>query len=168
MSRAFVKEPDGDATGDDQPEIPESPHPNYVTPRGLAQLKEQRAALAAEKERLTKESADLEAKLALAQTERKMRYFTRRIEHAIPVDPAQQPKDEVAFGATVRVADEDGNERDYAIVGEDEADAAKGKVSWVSPLARALTGARAGQTVTWKRPAGDVELEILAIRYGPA
>lgn len=168
MSRAFVKELDGEALGDDQPEIPESRHPNYVTPRGLAELKARLAELAAEKERLARGTSDLEAKLQLAQTERKMRYFASRLEHAIPVDPAQQPKDEVAFGAVVRVADEDGNERDYAIVGEDEADVAHGKVSWVSPLARALTGAKPGQFVTWKRPAGDVELEILAIRYEPA
>jgi len=166
LSRAFVKETDGDEAGA-LPDIPESPHPNYVTPRGLAELRERLAALAAEKARLSKELPELEAKLALAQTERKMRYFASRIEHAIPVDSARQPKEEVAFGATVRVADEDGNERDYAIVGEDEADAARGKVSWVSPLARALTGARVGQSVTWKRPAGDAELEVVAIRYEP-
>jgi transcription elongation GreA/GreB family factor len=165
VSRAFVKEPEGDLAGDDAPDIPVSPHPNYVTPQGLAGLKERLAELTAEKERLAA-AAGLEAKLALAQTERKIRYFANRIEHAIPVDPAQQPKNEVAFGATVRVADEEGNERDYTIVGEDEADVARGKVSWVSPLARALNGAKAGQFVTWKRPAGDAELEILEIRYG--
>ena len=163
MSRAFVKEPDGDAVADDQPELRESPYPNYVTPRGLALLKTEHAELTAEKERL--DPADLEAKLALAQIERRLRYLAHRIEHAIPVDPAGQPPDEIAFGATVRVADEDGKKQDYAIVGEDEADAAHGKVSWVSPLARALMGAKTGQFVTWKRPAGDAELEILAIRY---
>lgn len=163
MSRAFVKEPDGDEIADDQPELRESPYPNYVTPRGLALLKKEQAKLTAEKERL--DPADLEAKLALAQIERRLRYLAHRIEHAIPVDPAQQPKDEIAFGATVRVADEDGKKQDYAIVGEDEADAAHGKVSWVSPIARALMGAKVGQFVTWKRPAGDAELEIVAIKY---
>lgn len=163
MSRAFVKEPDGDAVADEQPELRESPYPNYVTPRGLALLKKELAGLTAEKERL--DPADLEAKLALAQIDRRLRYLAHRIEHAIPVDPAGQPKDEIAFGATVRVADEDGKKQDYAIVGEDEADAAHGKVSWVSPLARALMGAKIGQFVTWKRPAGDAELQIVAIKY---
>lgn len=165
MSRAFVKEPDGDELPDDQPELRESPYPNYVTPRGLGLLKKELADLAAEKERLTKELPDLEAKLALAQAERRIRYCAHRIEHAIPVDPAGQPAGEVAFGAIVRVADEEGKTHDYAIVGEDEADAAQGKVSWVSPLARALMGAKVGQSVTWKRPAGDAELEVVAIRY---
>ncbi len=163
MSRAFVKEQDGDEIREDQPELRESPYPNHVTPKGLALLKGELAELSAEKARL--DPADLEAKLALAQIERRMRYVAHRIDNAILVDPAAQPRDEVAFGATVRVADEEGAKRDYAIVGEDEADAARGKVSWVSPLARALTGARVGQFVTWKRPAGDTELEILAIEY---
>jgi transcription elongation factor GreB len=166
MSRAFVKEPD--QAPDDQPDIPESRHPNYVTPRGLALLKKQQAELLAEKERLGAEPEAPEDKLALAQIERKLRYLSHRIENAIPVDPAQQPSGEVAFGAVVRVSDPDGREREYAIVGEDEADVARAKVSWVSPLARALIGAKAGQTVTWTRPAGDLELEIISIRYGGA
>lgn len=164
MSRAFVKEPDGDEVSDDQPEIPESRHPNYVTRNGLAALKAELAELSAEKEKLAA-SEELQAKLALAQTERRLRYVSHRVDHAIPVDPATQPADEVAFGAVIRVAAPDGHERDYAIVGEDEADVALNKVSWVSPLARALTGAKIGDVVTWKRPAGDVDLEILAIRY---
>ncbi len=164
MSRAFVKEPDH--APDDQPDIPESRHPNYVTPRGLARLKEEFAALSADKDRLGADPEAPEDKLALAQIERKLRYLSHRIENAIPVDPAQQPSGEVAFGAVVRVSDPDGREREYAIVGEDEADAGQGKVSWVSPLARALIGAKAGQTVTWTRPAGDLELDIVSIRYG--
>jgi transcription elongation factor GreB len=164
VSRAFVKEPDGDEVSDDQPEIPESRNPNYVTPIGLAALKAALAVLSSEKEKLAV-AEDLEAKLALAQTERRLRYVTHRIENAILVDPATQPEGEVAFGALVRVADPEGAEHEYAIVGEDEADVALNKVSWVSPLARALTGAKIGDVVTWKRPAGDVDLEILGIRY---
>ncbi|MGB8273775.1 MAG: GreA/GreB family elongation factor [Alphaproteobacteria bacterium] len=165
MSRAFVKEQDDDRAGDDQPDLPESTHPNYVTPAGLADLKARLYELETERARLGEDPEPPEDKLALAQAERKIRYLSHRIEHAIPIDPAAQPKDEVAFGAIVRVEDEDGAKREYEIVGEDEADVANGKVSWVSPLARALMGAKVGQTVTWKRPAGDAELEVLAIRY---
>lgn len=164
MSRAFVKEPDGDAVADDQPDIPVSPHPNYVTPKGLAALRGEHAALMDEKTRALG-SEDMEDKLALAKAERRLRYVTQRIESAIPVDPAKQPASEVGFGAMVKVADDEGKMKTYRIVGEDEADIAAGKVSYVSPLARALKGAKVGETVIWKRPAGDRELEILEIRY---
>ena len=151
MSRAFVKEPDGDAAGDDQPDIPISPHPNYVTPQGLAALKAEYAGLMEEKTRLAG-SEDMEDKLALAKAERRLRYVTQRVESAIEVDPAKQPAGEVAFGAMVTVADDDGKKKNYRIVGEDEADISAGKVSYVSPLARALNGAKAGDVVVWKRP----------------
>ena len=81
------------------------------------------------------------------------------------IDPAAQPKDHVAFGATVETEDEEGTRRRFEIVGEDEADAAVGKLSWVSPLARTLTDAKKGDAVVWKRPAGDLEVEILSITY---
>lgn len=165
MSRAFVKDQDDDKAGDDQPDLPESPHPNYVTPAGLAALRERLASLEAERAQLSDEPETPEDKLALSQIDRNIRYVKHRIEHAIPVDPAAQPKDEVAFGAMVSVEDDDGAVREFEIVGEDEADAAIGKVSWVSPLARALTGAKVGQSVTWKRPAGDLDIEIRSIHY---
>jgi transcription elongation GreA/GreB family factor len=165
MSRAFVKEQDDDLTGDDQPDLPESPHPNYVTPAGLAALKDRLSALQNELAQLSEAAETPENKLARLQVERNVRYVSHRIDHAILVDPASQPKDEVAFGAIVRVEDDTGKAQEFEIVGEDEADAAKGKVSWVSPLARALVGAKVGHSVTWKRPAGDLDLEILSIRY---
>ena len=168
MSHAFVKEPDGDEVGDDQPELPQSPHANSVTPAGLAAL---RAALAdREARRRDFAAADnaLANKLHLAQAEREMRYFNERIRRAILVDPAGQPAGEVAFGAAVTVEDEDGKRSTFTIVGEDEAEPNAGKVSWVSPLAAALLGARLGDLVTWKRPAGEVELEVLAIDYSAA
>lgn len=165
MSRAFVKEPDGDDVVDDQPELPQSPHPNYVTPRGLAELRERLEALEAERRALAEGDDDLAGKPHRDQLEREIRYFEDRIARAILVDPEAQPKDEVAFGARVTVEDEEGRRREFHIVGEDEADAKAGKVSWVSPLARALIGAGAGDLVTWKRPAGDVELEVVAIAY---
>jgi transcription elongation factor GreB len=165
MSRAFVKEQDGESASGEIQDLPQSDHPNYVTPRGLAQLKE-RLAAAQEKRRILLETPDsVERELPLAYVAREIRYLEARIERAIPVDPAAQPQDEVAFGATVRVRDPKGAERAFAIVGEDEADAEKGSVSWVSPLARALTGAAVGDNIVWRRPAGDLELEIRDIRY---
>ena len=88
-----------------------------------------------------------------------------RLGSAIVVDPATQPQDEVAFGARVTVADEDGEDAVYEIVGEDEADAPSRKIAPQSPLARALIGARIGDEVEWRRPAGRVILEVVAISY---
>ncbi len=171
MSRAFVKEPDGDQVADDLPDLPVSPHPNYVTPSGLAALRERQQRLAGERQSLV-EDDDPAKRLRLRQVERDLRYLRTRIESAIPVDPARRPNSrpagEVGFGAIVTVEDEDGERLGFAIVGEDEADARAGKVSWISPLAEALEGARVGDLVTWRRPAGDLELEVIAIRYEDA
>jgi transcription elongation GreA/GreB family factor len=133
-----------------------------VTPAGLAQLQARVAELSAERQRLLGDES-VAAKQQLRHVERELRYYDERVVSAIPVDPAAQPGDRVHFGTTVELEDEAGNVLRYAIVGEDEADAAHGKISWVSPLARALLNAEAGETVTWKRPAGDKELHILAI-----
>ena len=165
MSRAFVKEPDGSEVPDDLPERPQSPHPNHVTPAGLARLRAERAALLQRKVELAEAQGDLARQQELKHVERDLRYVEGRIERAIPIDPAGQPADEVAFGAVVEVRDEMGAPLRFAIVGEDEADATQGKVSWVSPLAKALLGARVGDSVTWHRPAGDRELEVVSIRY---
>jgi len=165
MSRAFVKESDDAAIGDELPERPQSPHPNYVTPQGLAALQAQLAALQEQKQQLAADADDLLNKETLKLVERDIRYFQGRLDHAILIDPQSQPRDRVAFGATVRTVDENDVERDFTIVGEDEADVASGKISWVSPLARALVGAAVGDTVTWKRPAGDLQLEIVSIGY---
>ena len=164
MSRAFVKEPDGDMAGDDQLDLPQSPHPNYVTPAGLKELETRLAELVGKRQQLS-DSDDLADKLPLSQVERDIRYLEGRIERAIPVDAADQPTDEVCFGAVVGVADETDSVAEYAIVGEDEADAQKNKVSWVSPLAQALLGACVGDVITWKRPSGDIELEVVSIRH---
>jgi transcription elongation GreA/GreB family factor len=99
----------------------------------------------------------------LAVIERDLRYFKARLEQAIPVDPVNQPKDKVLFGATVQMEDEEGVLHTFTIVGEDEADIAAHKVSWVSPLAKALLGHKTGDSVIWRRPAGDMTLEIIDI-----
>jgi transcription elongation GreA/GreB family factor len=164
VSRAFVREPDGDAVTDDQPERPISPHANYVTETGLAKLTAALAACEAERDAL-KAEADLAHASHLAQLERDGRYYEARLQSALLVDAARQPHDRAAFGAWVTVADEDGEQATYRIVGEDEAEPGEGLISYVSPLARALEGAAVGELVTWRRPAGDLELEVVEIRY---
>jgi transcription elongation factor GreB len=165
MSRAFLNEDKFEQAGDELVERPVSPHPNYVTPAGLKQLQDEAARLEALRRQLTEKTDDPFALQRKAETERDLRYYTARLENAIEVDPAGQPGNEVRFGAIVDVADEDGNSLQFTIVGEDEADVAHNKVSWVSPLARALIGGHVGDIVKWRRPAGDKELEITGIRY---
>jgi transcription elongation factor GreB len=166
MSRAFVKEQDDDSDAGEIADLPQSPHPNYVTPRGLAQLRERFAAAQAKRRDLLAGGAGGGRDLKLANTARDIRYLEARLERAILVDPVAQPRHQVAFGACVRVTDSKGAERDFAIVGEDEADAEQGSVSWVSPLAKALLGAEIGDEIVWRRPAGEIALEVLAINYG--
>ena len=165
MSRGFVKEDDLEHAGTDLPERPLSPHPNYVTPLGLRQLQQQAAELEQTRKQLAPRKEDPVVSQKLAVVERDLRYFQARLESAIAVDPAQQDGDSVLFGACITVEDENGETHEFRIVGEDEADIAQNKVSWVSPLARALLGHKIGDSVNWHRPAGDLELEITEIRY---
>jgi transcription elongation GreA/GreB family factor len=172
MSRAFVKENDDTPPGGDLPERRISEHPNLVTPDGLAELEaradeleELRAEAVAEGAARGSGSDDPALAAELAPLDRDLRYFRARIASAQPVDLAAQPHDTVAFGARVTVRDEKGVERVWAIVGEDEADLKAGKVSYVSPLAEALLGARVGDAVVWQRPAGDLTLTVARIDY---
>jgi transcription elongation GreA/GreB family factor len=169
MSRAFVSERDGEAADEAPAERPQSPHPNYVTPGGLAALRRQADALRAEPV-AADPSGEAGSTPAEARSrklrERDLRWISARIASAIRVDPRGQPRGEVRFGARVTAADEDGVVLVVRIVGEDEADAAAGRVSWVSPLARALTGAAVGDEVAWHRPAGDKVLTVMRIEYG--
>jgi transcription elongation factor GreB len=163
MSRAFVNE---DAGNDrpDLPELPVSPGPNIVTPRGLAGLQaritQRQADLAALKNR-----ADRLDKLPEAAAERDLRWLEARLKAAVVIDPALQDLTEAAFGLAVTVADAAGQETTYEIVGEDEADAPRHRIAPNSPLARALLGAQVGDVVTWKRPAGAVKLEVVRIAH---
>ncbi|MEN8260924.1 MAG: GreA/GreB family elongation factor [Pseudomonadota bacterium] len=162
MSRAFVRESDGDDSDTGLPERPESPNVNYVTCTGLALLKEQIEELEQEARSL-RQSTELGARQRLAYLERDLRYFRRRFNSAVLVDRSVQAHDRVVFGSTVVLADEDDARMTFTIVGEDEADAAAGKISWVSPLAKSLLNAQAGDVVTWNRPSGPVELEVVEI-----
>ena len=160
MSRAFIKEDTDDLAP--LPDLPVSPHPNLVTPRGFAALQ---AQLLAAQTRLTALRArpDRLDKLPEAAAERDIRYLETRLRSAILIDPATHPGPAVAFGHRVTVADEEGREATYEITGEDEAEAQLGRIAPQSPLARALLGAEPGDLVTWRRPSGGVELEILRI-----
>ena len=164
MSRAFVKGDDSDLSGEELPERPVSPFPNYVTSEGLAQLRRRYEELLSQHAQLKANGEDFD-KPRLTANERDLRYFSQRLESAILVDPRNEPQDEVHFGATVRAEDPQGTRHRFKIVGEDEADVATGKVSWTSPLAKALMGAREGDTVKWRRPAGEIDLEIIDIAY---
>lgn len=163
MSRAFVKEPDGDERPPERPRPLRSTQPNYITPAGLERLRERLRATAEERARLA--AAVAPEKERLAALDEELGYVAGRVDRAIVIDPAAISADDVRFGATVRVADDDGAERTFAIVGEDEADPARGRIAWVAPLAHAVLGAHAGEVVTWERPGGAIDLEILEISY---
>jgi transcription elongation GreA/GreB family factor len=141
MSRAFVKE--SDDAGEPLPELSVSPHPNFVTPSGLALIEQRIAALGAE----LRAARDREDKALLARINRDLRYWTQRRASARPVPAAVGPLERVRFGTHVTVRFADGTERDFRIVGEDEADPARGLVSWVSPIAKALLGKGPGEDV---------------------
>lgn len=154
MSRAFVKEADGDDFAEDLPERPISDQPNLVTPRGLKLIDD-------EIERLRKDMAAAQSageRAGIARASRDLRYWTKRRATAQLVDWPTDP-DRVAFGAAVTIEREDGRRQTFRIVGEDEADPSAGRISWFSPLARAVSGGKIGDLVA---VAGD-EVEIAAI-----
>jgi len=159
MSRAFVKE------DSDQPErLPDRPLstlPNLMTPGGRDAMAEQLAALEQERAAL-KASTDLAASSRLPVLERDIRYCRARLQSA-QVMPAATSPQSVVFGCEVHFIDEQERRYSYRIVGEDEADIATGKISWASPLARALLGKAVGDEVTWARPAGNLDIEITAV-----
>ena len=165
MSRAFVNEERFEQSGEELVERPISPNPNYVTPTGALELQTLEESLVAQHEALKKTADDAFVKDKVAEIERDLRYVRARLDSAILIDPATQSHETVLFGATVHVEDSEGERHTFHIVGEDEADAAANKVSWVSPLAKSLIGHKIGNTVVWQRPAGNLNLEILDIDY---
>jgi transcription elongation factor GreB len=163
MSRAFVKEPDEGAPVEDLPERQVSEHANYVTPAGLQQLEDRVGELETRRLELLEQDDDPGGELVYI--DRDLRYFTARLESAILVDLAHQPRRKVAFGAAVTVSKPGGERQTFTIVGEDEADLKQGKISYVSPLAEALIDARVGKSVLWRRPAGNIKLTVEEIDY---
>jgi len=146
MSRAFVKD-DRDAPEPRFERRPQSTLPNYVTPRGLALLREGLAD--------AQEAGD----------QREAEYLAERIASAILVDPAKHPAGVVEFGASVVAHDPAGRQLRVRIVGEDEADPPHGEISWESPIARAFTDRKVGESVVVHRPAGPIEYTIDEVRY---
>ena len=183
MSKAFVKESDDEADLPDEPPAVPVGFKNYMTPRGHRQMQDElRQLLRVERPKVVEivawaagngdrsENGDyIYGKRRLREIDRRIRFLTKRLESAEVVDPRQQKRrDQVFFGATVTYATEDGTKTTITIVGIDEADFARGQVSWVSPIARALLKAHEGDTVELRAPAGVEQIEVLEIRYGGA
>jgi transcription elongation GreA/GreB family factor len=165
MSRAFVKENDLEHAGIDIPERPLSEEPNYVTPRGLSLLNQTIDNLEKEREALITKKDDPMIRQKIAMIERDMRYFAARIESAILTNPQEEDPSHVLFGAKVTVEDEEGTLLTFEIVGEDEANIHEGRVSYLSPLAKALLGGAIGDEVLWEKPLGNSYLTIQKISY---
>lgn len=157
-----------------------SDRPNYITPAGFRKLREEYEALyAGERPKLLEiiawaasngdrsENADYHyGKKRLREVDRRINVLARRMKEAKVTDPARQSdRMRVWFGATVTLADEGGNERVLTLVGEDEAEAEAGKISWYSPIARAVRGAAVGDVRAVALPGGSRDYEVIAIRY---
>jgi len=154
--------------------------PTYLTPEGAKKLSDElRQLLSVERPKTVQEVADAAAqgdrsenaeyiygKKRLREIDRRVRFLTKRLESAVVVQPGEQSGDVVRFGATVEVEDEDGNRKKYLLVGPDESDPAHGRLSFQSPIGRALLKRKVGDVVVVQRPAGEIELEILSVRYG--
>lgn len=157
MSVAFTKEGDLEATAADLPDRPISTHPNLVTPQGLARLEQDLAAARAAYSAAQQGDVSTD-RTAMARATRDLRYFNARRASAQVVEtPADC--DAVQFGCTVTFDREDGRRQTFRIVGEDEADPARGTISWVSPIAQALRGKGEGDTAV----VGGGEVEIVSI-----
>ena len=154
--------------------------PRFITPEGLQRLRSEYDELfSIERPKLVEtvswaaslgdrsENADyIYGKRRLREIDRKLAHLARIMKAAKVVNPADQPaRDEVRFGATVDLADEDDDRRTLTIVGDDEADASAGRIGWSAPLARALIGARVGDERTVRLPSGEKSYEIVSIRY---
>src|SRR5512134_1111118 len=181
MSKAFVKESDLEEELPDAAPAEPAGAKNYVSPAGYARLKaELKQLVEVERPEVVRtvswaaangdrsENGDyIYGKKRLREIDRRVRFLIKRLENAEVVASAGRDTEQVFFGATVTVRAATGAERTLAIVGADEVDAARGRVSWHSPIARALLKARIGDTVTLRTPAGAEQLEILDVHYLP-
>lgn len=159
MSVAFTREEDSEAAAANLPDRPVSSHPNLVTPQGLAQLETALASARAAYSAAQAEGGVSADRTAMARATRDLRYYAARRASAQLQEPPAGT-DRVAFGGAVTFEREDGRTQSFRIVGEDEAEPAKGSVSYVSPLAQALLGKTVGDEAT---VAGKT-VEIVAIR----
>jgi transcription elongation factor GreB len=167
VSRAFVKEEQAEAPPTVPPRapLPEGVQ-NYVTKRGLDLLHEEAAALARERVQVEASPPSDSRRLALSALAQRKAALDSRLASAVVVVP-QSSSDEVRFATLVTVRSEDGSERSYRLVGVDEADPARGRIAFVSPVARALLGRRAGDVTTVRTPRGDETLEVIGISGEP-
>lgn len=154
---------------------------NYISPQGHQKLvQELDQLLRVERPEVTKlvqwaasngdrsENADyLYGKRRLREIDRRIRFLTGRLDNAVIVDPTQIKSTKVQFGATVHVTDEDGEEKRYTIVGVDEVDTAKNRISWQSPIGKALIGKSVGEEVLVRVPSGELTYEVTEIIYEP-
>lgn len=152
----------------------------YITPQGLARIRSEYDALFGVERPKTVETVSWAASLGdrsenadyiygkrrLREIDRRLAHLARIMKDAKVVDPSsQRARDQVRFGATVELADQDDNRRALTIVGDDEADAAAGRIGWSAPLARALIGARVGDERIARLPSGEKSYEVIAISY---
>jgi transcription elongation factor GreB len=157
--------------------------PNHITPAGYRALREEYEALyGVERPQIVEtiswaagngdrsENGDyIYGRKRLREIDRRIGWLSKRMKNAVVVDAAQQPeRGKVYFGATVTLADEDDNERVVTLVGEDETDAAAGRIAWTSPIGRAIRGASVGDARRVTLPGGERELEIVRIEYPEA
>ena len=153
--------------------------PNYLTPSGAKKLQDELKQLAGvERPRIVSEVADAAAqgdrsenaeyiygKKRLREIDRRIRFLTQRLDRAVIVEPGAVQHQQVRFGATVVVLDEEGERKTYTLVGADESDPSNGYLSYQSPIGRALMKKKVGDVVLVHRPAGELELEIISISY---
>jgi transcription elongation factor GreB len=154
--------------------------PRFITPSGLASIRsEYKALFSIERPKIVEtissaaangdrsENGDyIYGRKRLREIDRRLGYLAKVMKAAKVVDPAaQEARDQIRFGATVDLADEDDNRRTVSIVGDDEADATHGLIGWSAPLARALVGAREGDERTVRLPSGEKSWEVMSIRY---
>ncbi len=182
MNKAFVKENDGDGDDDEQGALPAIPPgaKNYITPAGYQRIKDELLQLidverpevvrvvhwAASNGDRSENGDYIYGKRRLRQIDGRIRFLTKRMDLAEVVNPSvHYGSDQVFFGATVKYENQAGEEVTVTILGIDESDPIRGKISWVAPVARALTKAREGDVVTLQTPAGLEELEILEVNY---
>jgi transcription elongation factor GreB len=183
MSKAFTKETDDEDVEQEQADSLPANTKNYMTPQGLDALQEElRTLLREERPKVVEvvswaagngdrsENGDyIYGKKRLREIDRRVRYLTKRIESTEVVDPKQQKNlDQVFFGATVEYVRGNDAKQTVTIVGIDEADLEMGKISWLSPVARALMKTRIGDVIELRTPAGSETIEVLSIRYGAA
>ena len=154
--------------------------PHYITREGAKRLQEELVELRTkQRPKIVQDVADAAAqgdrsenaeyiygKKKLREIDRRIHFLTKRLETARVVDVAEErANDKVFFGATVEVEDEGGKRATYQIVGQDEIDTTRGKISYQSPLGRALLKRSEGETVLFRKPSGEIELTIVSIRY---